>query len=114
MRAVFSENEKDLSSLLSTRLYLPGYDDGVSKNDVQEFIHKAFMKYPLDETDPASIYKLDRIFIRSEGSSWVASVNLTEEGINVFDREFGFYGTLQKFYFREYREGWRLIAVSAE
>ncbi|MDA3956308.1 hypothetical protein [Oceanispirochaeta sp.] len=114
MRAVFSENERDLASLLSTRLYLPGYDDGVEKKEVLTFVRQVFKKYPLDRIDPVSIYSLNRIYIMPEGSSWVASVSLTEEGIRIFDDEFGFYGRLHKFYFREYREGWRLIAVNAE
>jgi len=114
MRAVFSENIKDIDSLLSTRLYLPGYDEGVEKKDVLNYVQSAFDKYPLDKIDPAVYYKLDRFFIRPEGSAWVAEVNLTNKGIQVFNDYLRFPGTKQKFYFREYREGWRLIAISGE
>ncbi len=114
MRAVFSENEADLVPLLTTRLYLPGYDEGVKKEDVQAYIRMAFENYEIDRVDPSSVYELNRLYIRSEGNAWVAAVKLTPMGQRFFESELGFQGETQKFYFREFREGWRLIAISAE
>jgi hypothetical protein len=114
MRAVFSEDAGDVSSLLTTRLYLPGYDEGIEKKEVLAFVKAAFERYPLDSMDPTDIYDLDRLYIRPEGSAWTAGIKPTEEGREIFYREFGFRGEMHKFYFREYREGWRLIALSAE
>ena len=114
MRAVFSEDKGDVSSLLTTRLYLPGYDQGVEKKDVLEFVDAAFQRYPLDKMDPTGIYEMDRLYIKSEGSAWTAGIKPTEAGKKAFYEEFGFQGEMHKFYFREYREGWRLIALSAE
>lgn len=113
MRGVFTENERDILPLLSTRLFLPGYDEGVRKEEVAAYIRRAFEEYPIDETDPSAIYRLERIFIRSEGSAWIASIKVTPLGERLFASA-GFPGETQNFYFREYREGWRLIAVSAE
>lgn len=114
MRAVFSENEADLVSLLTTRLYLPGYDEGVKKEDAQAYIRMAFAEYELDRIDPSSAYELNRIYIKPEGSAWTAAVDLTPAGQAFFESELGFKGETQIFYFREFREGWRLIAISAE
>lgn len=114
LRAVFSENKADIDSLLSTRLYLPGYDEGVKKSVVMENVSWAFDKYELDKINPALIYKLNRLYIKSEGSSWVASIDLSEEGEQIFADEIGFHGNRHMFYFREYREGWRLIAINAQ
>ena len=114
MRAVFSENMNDLESLLSTRLYLPGYDEGVGKREVLNYIRKTSDAYPLDRIDPSPYYNLNRLYIRPEGSAWTAEVELTGEGSGVFEKEFGLSMSRQKFYFREFREGWRLIAVSGE
>lgn len=114
LRAVFSENKTDIDSLLSSRLYLPGYDDGVKKSEVMDYVAYAFDKYELDKTDPSLIYKTERLYLQSEGSSWVASMDLTEDGEKIFREEIGFSGNRHMFYFREYREGWRLIAINAE
>jgi hypothetical protein len=114
IRAVFSENKADINSLLSTRLYLPGYDEGVKKSEVMDYVAYAFDKYELDRTDPSLIYKTGRLYLKSEGSSWVASMDLTENGEKIFKEEIGFSGNRHMFYFREYREGWRLIAINAE
>ncbi len=114
MRAVFSEDSEDISSLLTTRLYLPGYDDGVEKKDVMAFVNAAFERYPLDRMDPTDLYEMDRLYIKAEGSAWTAGIKPTEKGRAAFYDEFGFQGEMHKFYFREYREGWRLIALSAE
>jgi len=114
MRAVFSENIRDIDSLLAARLYLPGYDEGLSKSDVLAYVRSAFEKYPLDTIDPDVYYNLERLYIRPEGSAWVAEIDLTDEGIRVFRSEFGMTASRQKFYFREFREGWRLIAISGE
>lgn len=114
LRAVFSENRTDIDSVLTTRLYLPGYDNGVSRKDVLAYVDQAFLKYELDRTDPALIYELGRLYIQAEGSSWVAGIDLSDEGMRIFADEIGFPGKRHKFYFREFREGWRLIAVNAE
>lgn len=114
MRAIFSEDAEDLASVLTTRLYLPGYDEGVEKKEVLEFVSAAFERYPLDSMDPSKIYDLERLYIRPEGSAWTAGIKPTEKGREIFYSEFGFRGEMHKFYFREYREGWRLIALSAE
>lgn len=113
LRAVFSENKTDIESLLSTRLYLPGYDNGLKKSEVMHYVSWAFDTYELDQTDPGLIYDTSRLFIRADGSSWVASIDLTEKGAELFAQEIGFYGNRHMFYFREFREGWRLIAVNA-
>jgi len=114
MRAVFSENIRDLEGLLSTRLYLPGYDEGIGKEEVLKYVQNVFNTYQLEKEDPSAYYKLNRLYIKPEGSAWVTEVDLTEKGISFFNRKFGFIDTRQKFYFREYREGWRLIAISGE
>lgn len=114
LRAVFNENKSDIDSLLTTRLYLPGYDEGLKKAEVMKYVSWAFDTYELDKTDPALIYEINRLFIRPESSSWIASIDLTETGAALFAREIGFYGNRHMFYFREFREGWRLIAVNAE
>lgn len=114
IRAAFSENEADIDSLLTSRLYLPGYDEGVKKSEVMDYVSYAFDKYELEKTDPGLIYQIQRLYLKSEGSSWVASMDLTEEGEKIFKEEIGFPGNRHMFYFREYREGWRLIAINAE
>lgn len=114
IRAVFSENKADIDSILSTRLYLPGYDDGIKKSEVMGYVSYAFDKYELDKTDPGMIYKTERLYLKSEGSSWIASMDLTETGEKLFKEEIGFTGNRHMFYFREFREGWRLIAINAE
>ena len=114
MRAVFTEDLSDVSSLLTTRLYLPGYDEGIEKQEVLKFVKNAFDSYPLDAIDPTTIYELDRLYIKAEGSAWTAGIRPTEEGKKTFYEEFGFRGEMHKFYFREYREGWRLIALNVE
>jgi len=114
MRAVFSENIRDLDGLLSTRLYLPGYDEGVAKADVLKYVQNIFNAYPLEKADPSEYYKLNRLYIKPEGSAWVTEVDLTDKGISLLKQQFGFIDTRHKFYFREYREGWRLIAISGE
>ena len=114
MRAVFTENSRNVMSLLSTRLYLPGYDQGVSRDEVETYLNGAFEKYPLDRTDPSGIYNFKRYFVKKEGSTWTVRINLTPEGIEIMDKELGFPGEAHIFYFREYREGWRLIAINGE
>ncbi len=114
MRSLFAENLSGVMSLISTRLYLPGYDQGVDKAEVSDYLKWAFEKYPLESTDPSVLYDFNRYFIRKEGTSWTVKLNLTEQGMAVFQKETGFSGSSHIFYFREYREGWRLIAINGE
>ncbi|OQY32806.1 MAG: hypothetical protein B6241_09825 [Spirochaetaceae bacterium 4572_59] len=114
LRAVFTENSKKVLSMISTRLYLPGYEQGVSKEEVAMYLDMAFEKYPLESSDPALIYSFNRYFIKKEGSAWTVKVNLTPRGISIMNEELSFPGEAHIFYFREYREGWRLIAINGE
>lgn len=114
LRAVFTENSKTVLSMISTRLYLPGYEQGVSKEEVADYLEMAFKKYPLESTDPALIYNFNRYFIKKEGSAWTVKVNLTPEGSRIMNAELSFPGEAHIFYFREYREGWRLIAINSK
>ena len=114
LRGIFTENTSQVLSLLSTRLYLPGFDQGVSKEEVEEYLNSAFKKYPLESTDPSLIYSFNRYFIKKEGTAWTVKLNLTPEGVSIFKKEIGFPGEAHIFYFREYREGWRLIAINGE
>ncbi len=114
MRAVFAEDLSGVMSLISTRLYLPGYDQGVTKEEVSEYLVYAFEKYPLESTDPSLLYDFNRYFIKKEGSSWTVRLNMTELGSELFFEKTGLPGASHIFYFREYREGWRLIAINAE
>ncbi|MDC7232092.1 MAG: hypothetical protein PQJ58_02580 [Spirochaetales bacterium] len=113
LRAVFSENAGDIDSLLSTRIYLPGYDQGVKKAEAMEYVQYAFDTYELDRMNPGMIYDLKRVYIKPEGSSWIGGIDLTPEGQSLFEKETGLKGSRHLFYFREFREGWRLIAINA-
>jgi len=113
MRGVFTENSPAVMSLMSSRLYLPGFDQGVSRQEVEFYLGKAFEMYPLDKTDPNLIYQTDRLYIRPEGNAWTVTIRLTPEGQEIMKKNLSFPGETHIFYFREDREGWRLIAVSA-
>jgi hypothetical protein len=114
MRGVFSENLPTVMSLISTRLYLPGFDQGISREEVEKSLGKAFDAFPLESTDPTAIYDFNRYFVRKEGTSWTVKVNLTPEGSRMLEEILAFPGESHIFYFREYREGWRFIALSSE
>ena len=114
MRGIFTENISSVMSLISTRLYLPGYDQGVSRDEVSSYLKVAFDNYPLEKTDPSLVYNFNRYYVKKEGSAWTVKVNLTEQGMKIMKEKLSFSGESHIFYFREYREGWRLIAINAE
>lgn len=114
LRGLFAENLPEISAVLSTRLYLPGYDQGVAKAEVEAFLKETFASRPLEKIDPASLYVFDRYFIKKEGSAWTAKIGLTPRGAEIMEKALGFPGECHIFYFREYREGWRLIALKGE
>ncbi len=112
LRTLFSENLKDTASLLSTRLYLPGFDQGIAKKDVLAYVKDAYDRYDLKNVNPGDLYNLKRLHIRKEGRTWIASIKLTPKGRRLFGQYVHAPWGIQDFYYREYRNGWRLVAIN--
>ncbi len=113
LRALFSENLEDTASLLSTRLYLPGFDQGMPKKDVLARAKDIYDKQDLKTINPAKLYDTKNVDIQKEGEAWTAAVSLTAPGRRLMQECVQSSQETLKLYYREYQEGWRLIAINS-
>jgi len=111
LRGVFSENLTLSLSVIADTLFLPLYDEGIKKSNLEEEMEFLFAKYEIDSYEAGDVLQLEDIEVMPlENGYWRVDVEtwpqftIGPEGVTFWSDKMGFY-------FRKFPQGWRLAAI---
>ena len=111
LRGVFNENISLTLSVLADTLYLPMYDEGISKPEAAEELQWFFSNYSMEGIAPSDIFDMQSIVIEPlENGFWRLTVSVYPEYSDALPMV-TFWSERMGFYFRKYTQGWRLAAI---
>jgi len=111
LRGVFNENISLTLSAVADTLYLPLYDDGISKSEAAEELQWFFSNYSLEGIAPSDVFDMSSIVIEPlENGFWRLTVSVYPEYSDALPIV-TFWSERMGFYFRKYVQGWRLAAI---
>ena len=109
-RALNEENLSITLSILASRLYIPGHENGVEMSVVTRAIEKFFKDYNLQSVTPENVFYLNNKSLESiPNNTWRLSVPIKEPYQRILAPPF--QGNKVRLYFRKLPVGWRLIAL---
>jgi len=111
LRGIFSENLTLSLSVIADTLFLPLYDEGIKKSNLEEEMAWLFSKYEIDSYEAGDVLQLGDIeVIPLENGYWRLDVK-TWPQFAVGPEEVTFWSEKMGFYFRKFPQGWRLAAI---
>lgn len=111
LRGVFNENVTLTTSVLAENLFLPLFDEGVSRQLAASELEWFFGEYDLSGISPQDVFRMDSIStIPLDNGYWRLDVE-TQSGYEKAVPEVTFWAAKMGFYFRRFPEGWRLAAI---
>ena len=111
LRGVFNENVSLTVSVLADTVFLPLFDEGVSKAMATGELEWFFSEYDLTGTAPTDVFDMDSITTTPlDNGYWRLDVE-TRPGYENAVPEVTFWSGKMGFYFRKFAEGWRLAAI---
>jgi len=111
LRGVFSENMTLSLSVIADTLFLPLYDEGIKKPDLEAEMKWLFSKYDVHSYEAGDVFQLDDMEVISlENGYWRLDVKIWPRFAGELE-EVTFWSEKMGFYFREFPQGWRLAAI---
>jgi len=111
LRGVFSEDVTLSLSVIADTLFLPLYDEGIKKPDLEEEVEWFFSEYDVDSYSAEEVFQLNEIeVIPLENGYWRLDVKTWPQFAGKLE-EITFWAGKMGFYFREFPQGWRLAAI---
>jgi len=111
LRGIFDEDTALSLSVIAETLYLPLYDEGIRKPDLETEMERFFSKYNVDSYEAEDIFQLEHIEVISlENGYWRLDVKTWPQFAGALE-EMTFWSEKMGFYFRKFPQGWRLAAI---
>jgi len=116
VRGVFTENEELITSVLAPMVFVPGYDYGFSREEIDRQLKAAFSTYDLTAYTPEQVWNLSSLTLDRDARGYkLLKIETQPETMSIMS-SYTFWGEQQTFFFQYIQEenqdpDWKLIAV---
>ncbi len=115
LEAILREDQSKVESFISSRFYLPNYDDGFTREEAITYVRRVFEENDFWSQDLNDYYRMEELqVVLGSSNNWLLSIPLSPLGAEELEKTLGLpsSGEVHTFLLREYQEGWRVIGFN--